>query len=103
MENVMVKTCLNHKIIKNSNLIQAMKNNGSPKATVIRRPNFSESRIFPKAKFVRIFAECSEVWIGGLNARHDNRLSDTYSIFSKAEFARIFTECSEVWIEHTTW
>ena len=81
MENVMVKTCLNHKIIKNSNLIQAMKNNGSPKATVIRRPNFSESRIFPKAKFVRIFAECSEVWIGGLNvgglnARHDNRLSD---------------------------
>ena len=74
--NVMVKTCLNQKIIKFSNLIQAMKNSVCPKAKVIRRPNFSESRIFPKAKFVRIFAECSEVWIGGLNARHDNRLSD---------------------------
>ena len=71
--NVMVKTCLNQKIIKFSNLIQAMKNSVCPKAKVIRRPNFSESRIFPKAKFVRIFAE---VWIGGLNARHDNRLSD---------------------------
>ena len=45
MTNVMVKTCLNQKIIKNSNLIQAMKNNVCPKATVIRRPNFSENRI----------------------------------------------------------
>ena len=53
----MVKTCLNQKIIKNSNLIQAMKNSVYPKAKVIRRPNFSESRIF------RIFTECSEVWI----------------------------------------
>ena len=33
---------------KNSNLIQAMKNNVCPKATVIRRPNFSENRICPK-------------------------------------------------------
>ena len=48
MTNVMVKTCLNQKIIKNSNLIQAMKNNVCPKATVIRRPNFSENRICPK-------------------------------------------------------
>ena len=45
MTNVMVKTCLNQKIIKNSNLIQAMKNNVCSKATVIRRPNFSENRI----------------------------------------------------------
>ena len=48
MTNVMVKTCLNLKIIKNSNLIQAMKNNVCPKATVIRRPNYSENRICPK-------------------------------------------------------
>ena len=47
MRNVMVKTCLNQKIIKNSNLIQAMKNSVCLKAKVIRRPNFSESRICP--------------------------------------------------------
>ena len=47
MTNVTVKTCLNQKIIKNSNLIQAMKNSQCPKAKVIRRPNFSESRICP--------------------------------------------------------
>ena len=45
MTNVMVKTCLDKKIIKNSNLIKAMKNNVCPKARVIRRPNFSENRI----------------------------------------------------------
>ena len=45
MTNVMVKTCLNQNIIKISNLIQAMKNNVCPKATVIRRPHFSENRI----------------------------------------------------------
>ena len=56
MTNVMVKTCLNKKIIKNSNFIQAMKNNVCPKATVIRRPNFSEKEIGQK------FTECSEVW-----------------------------------------
>ena len=49
MTNVMVKTCLNHKIIKKSNLIQAMKNNVCAKATVtIRRPNFFENWICPK-------------------------------------------------------
>ena len=48
MTNVMVKTCLNQKIIKNSKLIQAIKNSVCPKAKVIRRPNFSESRICPK-------------------------------------------------------
>ena len=47
MTNVMEKTCLNQKIIKNSNLIQAMKNSVCPKATVIRRPNFTERRICP--------------------------------------------------------
>ena len=41
------KTCLNQKIIKISNLIQAMKNSVCPKAKVIRRPNFPESRICP--------------------------------------------------------
>ena len=45
MTNVMVKTCLNQRIIKNSNLIQAMKNSVYPKAKVIRRPGVSESRI----------------------------------------------------------
>ena len=97
MTNVMVKTCLNQKITKNSNLIQAIKNSVCPTANVTRRPIFSESRIFrrlrivdsthdmiivkwhllnfSKAEFVRIFTECSEVWIPkcGLNTRHDNR------------------------------
>ena len=45
MTNVIVKTCLQQKIIKNLNLIKAMKNNICPKETVIRRPNFSESRM----------------------------------------------------------
>ena len=53
MTNVMVKTCLNQKIIKKSNLIQAMKNSVCPKAEVIRRRKLSEGRIFPKAEFVR--------------------------------------------------
>ena len=47
MTNVMVKTCLKQKIIKNWNLIPAMKNSVCPKAKVIRRPNFSECRICP--------------------------------------------------------
>ena len=87
MTNVMVKTSANQKIIKNSNFIQAMKNSVCPTANVTRRPIFSESRIFrsfrivdstlthdmiivkwqllnfSKAEFVRIFTECSEVWI----------------------------------------
>ena len=61
MTNIVVKTCLNQKIIKNSNLIQSMKNSVCPKAKVIRRPNFSESRICPNVP------KC------GLNTRHDNR------------------------------
>ena len=47
MTNVMMKTFLNQKFIKISNLIQAMKNSVCPKAKVMRRPNFSESRICP--------------------------------------------------------
>ena len=47
MTNVMMKTSLNQKIIKISNLIHAMKNSVCPKAKVIWRPNFSESRICP--------------------------------------------------------
>ena len=43
----MVKACLVQKIIKNSNLIKAMKNSVCPKAKVIRRPNFPESRMCP--------------------------------------------------------
>ena len=58
MTNVMVKTCLSQKIIKNSNLIQAMK-----RIAYVRKRELSEGRIFPKAEFVRIFTECSEVWI----------------------------------------
>ena len=64
MTNVMVKTCLNQKIIKNSNLIRAMKNSVVPKAKVFPRPNFSESRICPNIyQYLPIFTECSEVWI----------------------------------------
>ena len=57
MTNVTVKTYLNQKIIKISNLIQAMKNNVCPKAIITQRP------IFSKTEFVQKFTECSEVWI----------------------------------------
>ena len=88
--NVMVKTCLNQKIIKNSNLIQAMKNSVCPTANVIWRPIFTESRIFRSLRIV--------------DSTHDMiMLKWNLLNFSKAEFVRIFTECSEVWIEHTTW
>ena len=93
MTNAMVKTCLKQKIIKNSIWIRAMKNNVGPesdsytKAEFFRKPNLSKNlpnvpncglntryvnrevmwsdsySIFPKAEFVRIFTECSEVWI----------------------------------------
>ena len=52
MTNVMVKTCLNQKIIKNSNLIQAIKNSVCPTANVTRRPIFSKSRIFRSFRIV---------------------------------------------------
>ena len=47
MTNVMVKACLDQKNIKNSKFIQAFKNSVCPKAKLIRRPNFYESRICP--------------------------------------------------------
>ena len=81
MTNVMVKTCLHQKIIKNSNLIQAMKNSVCPKAKVIRRPNFFEIRICPN--IYQMFRSVDR------NTRHDNRevtWSYTYSIFRKTEF-----------------
>ena len=128
MTNVMVKTCLNQKIMKISNLIQAMKNSVCPKAKVIRRANFSESRIcqniyrifrsvdwthgmiivnWREVTLIQLFRKPNlseylpNVPKCGLNTRYDNReltWSDTYSTFPKGEVVRIFTECSEVWI-----
>ena len=88
MTNVMVKTWIEQKIIKNSNPIKAMKNSVCPTANVILWP------IFPQ------FANC------GFNKRHDNRevtLIEFYESRICPKIVRIFTECSEVWIEHTTW
>ena len=59
MTNVMMKTCFNQKIIKISNLIQAIKNSVCPKTKVIRRPNLCE--------YLPNVPKC------GLNTRHDNR------------------------------
>ena len=86
----MMKTRLNQKIIKNSNLIQAMKSSVCPTANDIRRtifptfPNcgfntqhdnreitlieFFESRICPNmSEYLPNVPKC------GLNTRHDNR------------------------------
>ena len=98
MTNVMVKTCLSQKIIKNWNLIQAMNNSVYFKAKVIGKPNFFESRICPNISpnIYRMFRSVD--WRCGLKTRHDNRelrWSNTYSIFPKAEFVRIFIECSD--------
>ena len=85
MTNVMVKTCLNQRIIKNSNLFQAMKNSVCQKA--IRKRKLSEGRIFPKPEIVRILPNVPK---RGLNTRHDNRevtLIDTYSYETRANFA----------------
>ena len=90
--NVMMKTCLNKKIIKISNLIQAMKNRACPKRKLC------EGRIFPNAEFSEVSEVCIQhttwwswsdtYWIFwkpnlceylpnvpkcGLNTRHDNR------------------------------
>ena len=83
MTNVMVKTCLHQKIIKNSNLIQAMKNSVCPTANVTRRPIFFESRIFRTFRIVDSTHAIIIVKWKILN-------------FSKAEFVGIFTECFEV-------
>ena len=74
MTNVMVKTCLNQKIIKNSNLIQAMKNSLFPTANLTRMPIFSESRIF------RSFRS---------NTRHDNRVVTLIEFFESRIFPNI--------------
>ena len=95
MTNVMVKTCLNQKIFKNSNFIQAMKNSVCPTANVTRRPIFSESRIFR-----------SFLIVDSTSTHYMIIVKWQLLKFSKAEFDRIFTECSEVsevWIEHKTW
>ena len=65
MTNVMMKRCLNQKIIKNSNLIQAMKSSVCPKPKVILGANFCESRIC--TNIYRNVPSC------GLNAWQDNR------------------------------
>ena len=58
MTNVMMKTFLNHKIIKKIELdyIQAVKSSACPKLKVIRRP------IFPKVPKAEYF-EASVLWI----------------------------------------
>ena len=90
MTNVMVKTCLYQKLIKNSNLIQAIKNSVCLTPSVTRRPIFPQSRIFRSFRIV--------------DSTHDMIIVKWHLLnFSKAEFVGIFTECSEVWIEHTTW
>ena len=92
MTNVMVKTCPKQKIIKNSNLIQAMKNSVCPTANVTPRPIFSENRIFRSFRIVHS------------TSTHDMIIVKCRLLnFLKAEFVWIFSECSEVWIEHTTW
>ena len=53
MANIMVKSCLTQEIIKISNLIQVKENSACPKKELMRKPNFSESRICPNT-------ECSE-------------------------------------------
>ena len=73
MTNVMAKPFLNWKFIKNSNLIQAMKN----------------TEIYPKAEFIRIpnVPKC------GLNTRHDNREGTLIHLIVHLTRAQIF--CSD--------
>ena len=83
MTNVMMKTCLNQKIIKISNFIQAMKSSVCPKPKVIRRLNFSESRICPN--IYRMFRSVD--WTHGMIIVKWREV--TLMIFPKAEFVRI--------------
>ena len=85
--NVMMKTCLNQKIMKISNFIQAVK------CIACSQPEFS-ARLPPK------FRAASRLWSV---AYVQNRKLSEGRIFPKAEFVRIFPESTEVWIEHTTW
>ena len=66
MTNVMVKTCLNQKIIKNSNLHDSIN----------EEERISESECYPKAEFFRkpnLSEYLPNVPKCGLNTRHDNR------------------------------
>ena len=60
--NVMMKTCLNQKNYENFEF-----HSGSSfrqwSVAYVRNRKLSEGRIFPKAEFVRIFTEITEVWI----------------------------------------
>ena len=58
MRNVMVRPCLNKEIIKISNLIPGK----VLRITHVLDRNLTESRIYPKAEFDRMFRS-SEVWI----------------------------------------
>ena len=77
MTNVMVKTCLNQKIIKNSNLIQAMKNSLYPTTNPTRKPIFFERGIFRSLGCV-------------LNTRHDNREVTLIEFFESRIFPNIY-------------
>ena len=72
----MVKTCLNQKIIKNSNLIQAMKNSVCPTANV--------TRMFQKAEFSEVFR------IVGFNTRHDDREVTVIEFFESRICSNIY-------------
>ena len=87
MTNVMMKTCLKQKIIKISNSIQPTKSSACPKPKVIRRPNFSESRICPN--IYRMFRSVDWTHDMIIVKWREVTWSDTYSLFPKAEFARI--------------
>ena len=87
MTNVMMQTCLNQKIVKISNLIQAMKSSVCPKPKVIRRPSFSESRICPN--IYRMFRSVDWTHDMIIVKWREVTWGDTYSIFPKAEFAGI--------------
>ena len=98
MTNVMVKTCLNQKIIKKTNLIQESKNNVCPKAIITQGPNFFENRICPK--IYRMFRSVD--W------QHDMIIVKWREVTLIQFFRKPnLSECSEVWIEqwieHTTW
>ena len=57
MTNVMVKTCLNQKLLKTRIWFRQWR------IAKCRKQKLSAGRIFLKAEFVRIFTECSVVWI----------------------------------------
>ena len=57
MTNVMVKTCLNQKLLKIRIWFRQWR------IAKCRKQKLSAGRIFLKAEFVRIFNECSVVWI----------------------------------------